>query len=199
MKKAIEYIKKIEANMSGNEELTPLKMSIDILKQDTSGCSRNIFLLTDGGVGCGGNCTIPQLIAFGEEHKEFAAVHTIGIGNGVEKNFCYDMAAKSGGHCTIVTEAEMQNDEMSGLIINSLEMAAKVGIQAAQVDFKGASLEVENLKTPQFLREGDVYRKLAVFNSTDLSQLNFEFKFKNPRNNYQEESYEFNGADATVV
>jgi hypothetical protein len=32
MKKAIEYIKKIEANMSGNEELTPLKMSIDILK-----------------------------------------------------------------------------------------------------------------------------------------------------------------------
>jgi hypothetical protein len=34
------------------------------------------------------------------------------------------MAAKSGGNCTIVTEAELANDEMSGLIVQALDMAA---------------------------------------------------------------------------
>lgn len=109
------------------------------------------------------------------------------------------MAAKSGGHCTIVTEAEMANDEMSGLIINSLEMASQVGIQAAKIDFKGANLEVESLKNPQFLREGQIYRKLAIYNSTDLSMLNFDFSFKNPRSNYEEETYEFDGSAAKIV
>jgi len=93
--------------MGGNEELTPLKAAVEILKNDTSGGSRNIFLLTDGGVGYGGQCTAAGLVEFGEEHKEFAAVHTIGIGSGVETQFCKDMAAKSHGECTIVTENEM--------------------------------------------------------------------------------------------
>jgi hypothetical protein len=84
MEKAIQYIKTIEANMGGNEELTPLKAAVEILKNDHSGGSRNIFLLTDGGVGVGGNCSIPQLIEFGQDNKEFAAVNTIGVGSGVE-------------------------------------------------------------------------------------------------------------------
>jgi len=58
MEKAQAYIDGMSANMDGNEELTPLKKSIDILKADKSGNIKNIFLITDGGVGYGGNCTI---------------------------------------------------------------------------------------------------------------------------------------------
>jgi uncharacterized protein with von Willebrand factor type A (vWA) domain len=54
MEKAIKYIEPIQADMGGNEELTPLKAAIEILKADKSGQSKNIFLLTDGGVGVGG-------------------------------------------------------------------------------------------------------------------------------------------------
>jgi len=57
--RAIKYIEKIEANMGGNEELTPLRNAVEILKKDQSGGSKNIFLLTDGGVGIGGQCNIP--------------------------------------------------------------------------------------------------------------------------------------------
>jgi len=121
MEKALKYIKTIEANMGGNEELTPLKAAVDILREDNSGASRNIFLLTDGGVGCGGNCTIANLIDFGKENKDFAAVHTIGVGSGVELDFCKNMAAVSNGHCTIISENDMKNGEMSGMIINALE------------------------------------------------------------------------------
>lgn len=105
----------------------------------------------------------------------------------MELDFCRKMAAKSGGLCTIVTEDEMQNDEMSGLIINALEAASEVGFQAAQVNFLGTQPSVENLKIPQFLREGQVYRKLAIFDTDDISQINLSFSFKNPRANYEQQ------------
>lgn len=109
------------------------------------------------------------------------------------------MAEKSGGFCTIVTEAEMSEDKMSGLIINSLDMAAQIGIQAAQVDFKGAKLELENVKNPQFLREGQIYRKLAIFKGKDLSKLQYKFSFKHPRSNYEEETSEMGCSTSKIV
>jgi len=109
------------------------------------------------------------------------------------------MAAKSGGQCTIVTEAEMANDEMSGLIINSLEMASEVGLQAAVVGFKGAKAEIENVKNPQFVREGQFYRKLAIFNTEDLSKIKLDFSFKNPRKCYEASTFAFSAEGATIL
>lgn len=88
MDKAIKYIEKMEADMRQNNEMQPLQNSIDILKKDEFGKSRNVFLLTDGGVGVGGTCTEEELLKFGEKNKDFATIHTIGLGDGVEKNFC---------------------------------------------------------------------------------------------------------------
>lgn len=185
--------------MGGNEELTPLKAAVDILREDDSGASRNIFLLTDGGVGMGGNCSIPQLIDFGKENKDFAAVHTIGVGSGVELDFCKQMASVSNGHCTIVSESDMRNGEMNGMIINALEEAAQIGMLATQAEIVGAKVLMESPTLPKFVREGMIYRKLAILETQDMSNVSLKLRFKNPREGYEltEQIYSF--AEAPVV
>ena len=186
--------------MGGNEELTPLKAAFNLLDTDKSGCSKNIFLLTDGGVGYGGNCTAAQLVQYGKDHKQTAAVHTIGVGSGVEADFCREMAEKSGGKCTFVTETDMKNDEMSGLVINALDMAAEVGLHNTQIHFSGApSLRFQSPEHPQFLRDGQLFHATAIVNSDELKNLNIEFSFKNPRLNYELSTFKYSGDDFVHV
>lgn len=54
MEAAIQSIETYQADMGGNEELTPLKAAFKLINSDTQGQSKNVFLLTDGGVGVGG-------------------------------------------------------------------------------------------------------------------------------------------------
>lgn len=88
---------------------------------------------------------------------------------------------------------------MSGLIMNSLELAAQSGVQATQVDFKGAKVELENVKFPQFLRGGQIYRKFALFKGRDMNKLHFNLSFKHPRNDYEEESFETYCSTSKVI
>jgi hypothetical protein len=90
----------------------------------------------------------------------------------------------------------MQNDEMSGLIVNALEMASEVGIQEAQVKVLGAEKVLTSYPDcPQFAREGQIYRSLHIVKQQDLDNLKLTFSYKNPRDNYSEITQEFDIKD----
>ena len=123
MERAIAFIRRMGADYGGTQPLGAIQASHAILKADAFGKCKNIFLLTDGSVSYG-----PECQREGEINRDSAAVHTIAIGSGADRNFCKGMAEKAGGYCTIVTESEMAEDKMSGLIINSLDMASQIGV-----------------------------------------------------------------------
>lgn len=200
MEAAIADIATYNADMGGNEELTPLKAAIDLLKKDDKGHVKNIFLLTDGGVGVGGQCTIPQLLQFGRDNKDVAAIHTIGVGSGVELDFCHNIAKETDGKCLIVTENDMKNDEMSGLIVNALEQAAQVGLQEANVDItEAASVKFKHPACPQFQPESKVFRSMAVMKRADFENAKFNFNFKNPREGYEKTEMNYTFSDFKQV
>jgi hypothetical protein len=50
-KEALEAISTIDADMGGNEEKKPLTSAVNLMKRSSDGEMKNIFLITDGGVG----------------------------------------------------------------------------------------------------------------------------------------------------
>lgn len=73
--KAVELVKKMDADMGGTEVYNPL---FNLLTEKVrNGYPKQIFLLTDGGVS-----NTEGVIKMVSNNNKFARVHTIGIGNG---------------------------------------------------------------------------------------------------------------------
>lgn len=51
MIEAIRDIETFTANMGGNSEMGPVQVSSDLMRAESDGEMKNVFLLTDGGVG----------------------------------------------------------------------------------------------------------------------------------------------------
>ena len=88
---------------------------------------------------------------------------------------------------------------MNGMIINALEEAAQIGMLATQAEIVGAKVLMESPTLPKFVKEGMIYRKLAILETQDMANVSLKLRFKNPREGYEltEQIYSF--AEAPVV
>ena len=126
LNKALRELKNLEANMGGTEIMGPL-MAVYGREVDDM-YPRNIYLLTDGGVGN------PQhIIDEIRRHSHHTRVHTFGIGNGASEHLVKGAAhAGRGGF-----QFAAGHEEIAPKIIRSLARGCKPALSMPQLKWPG--------------------------------------------------------------
>ena len=129
LKKAIDHAKKITANLGGTDILPPFN---HIYQQKLiPGTPRNIFVLTDGGVG-----NTQDVKSTVQKHSNSTRVFSFGIGCGVSEALVKGIARLGKGKSVFIRDVT----NMKGVISSQLQAALQPGFTDVKVQFKGVDV-----------------------------------------------------------
>ena len=158
LKKAIDHAKKITANLGGTDILPPFN---HIYRQKLiPGTPRNIFVLTDGGVG-----NTQDVKSTVQQNSNSTRVFSFGIGSGVSEALVKGMARLGKGKSVFIRDVT----NMKGVISSQLQAALQPALTDVKVQFKGIDIKqiAPNTLPPIFnLEQYIVY----AFSDTSLTQ-----------------------------
>jgi len=135
LKKALEYVKAVKANMKATEIYEPLKYAIR--KNCTPGYPRNIFLLTDGHVK--DQYSVINLI---RENARRICVYTFGIGKSVSHELVKECALAGNG----ISQFASENEDVTPKVIKALSKACLASCLEIKIEWP-ESIKLE-LQTP---------------------------------------------------
>jgi Ca-activated chloride channel family protein len=109
VRKATEYISRIDADLGGTEILMPLRdIYSKALSREKGG--RNIVIITDGQVGNEG-----EILALIRKHTGQTRVFTVGIGYGPNEYFLREIARTTGGTSELIAPGEAVETRLVGI------------------------------------------------------------------------------------
>ena len=129
MKKALNLISTLEANLGGTQIMEPLK---DIFSEKRQFGQRQVFIITDGEV-----WDVESLLQLISDHSKENRCFTIGIGRGCDAGLVEGMARVSHGKSDFVQEG----DSISEKVIPQLESSLLPSIESVEVHFEGQENE----------------------------------------------------------
>ena len=158
LKRAIGHAKKITANLGGTDLLPPFN---HIYQQKLiPGTPRNIFVLTDGGVG-----NTQDVKSTVQRNSNSTRVFSFGIGCGVSEALVKGIADLGKGKSVFIRDVT----NMKGVISSQLQAALQPALTDVKVQFKGIDIKqiAPNTLPPIFnLEQYIVY----AFSDTNLTQ-----------------------------
>ncbi|KAI6647920.1 Von Willebrand domain-containing protein [Oopsacas minuta] len=129
LKRAIDHAKKIGANLGGTDILPPFK---HIYAQKLiPGTPRNIFVLTDGGVG-----NTEEVKTTVHQNSNSTRVFSFGIGQGVSEALVKGIARLGKGKAVFIRDVT----DMKGIISSQLQAALQPAMTDTQIKFTGVDI-----------------------------------------------------------
>jgi Ca-activated chloride channel family protein len=159
--KALDYIKKTDADLGGTEILSPMSDIYEAENAYTEG-ERNIVLITDGQVG-----NEAEIIGLSRRHAD-TRVFTVGIGYGPNEYFLREMARATGGSSELIAPGERIESKIVGLyerLVSESVRDIKVQLPEGAIQSPGepVSFGGENITIFARLRSGrDVPKHLKI-------------------------------------
>ncbi|OHS95877.1 hypothetical protein TRFO_10288 [Tritrichomonas foetus] len=134
----------MKANLGGTDILSPLHHIFHIPKMP--GYVRQVFLLTDGNVQ-----ESSEVIAKATQHRNNHRLFSIGIGNGVSKDFIIEVAKCSNGRSAFVHHV---SEELPNIINDQIKSAMKPAVIDTQLHIEGCeSFEIAPYPIPTLFKE----------------------------------------------
>lgn len=148
LKKALRYIRSIDANMGGTELMAPMSFVCDAVP--VRGYRRDVLLFTDGEV------SYPdKVIQLAAAARENMRVFTFGIGYGASHQLIKGVARSTDGACEMIQPGE----KIQPKVLRQFSRMTQPCITDTTVSFEGAEYELPGRLPP--LYEGDSYTVFA--------------------------------------
>lgn len=126
MRRALQIVSDIQADMGGTEILEPIRYVSNIKPKD--GYVKQIFLLTDGEVH-----NTDQIVATAQENRSSNRIFSIGLGNGADPGLVKGMARKSGGNYVLIKDDDNLTEKVISMLSSSIAPSAtNITIQGDQ-------------------------------------------------------------------
>ena len=147
LKRALEYIGQIDANLGGTELYLPLDAALSM--RIVRGVPRSLILLTDGQV-----TNEPAVVDLGKKYRANARVFSFGIGPAVSESLVKGLAQATGGAAEFISQGERIEEK----VLRQFSRMGSPMVSNVTVEWGGKT--VEQTGSVSSLFDGDA---VAVF------------------------------------
>jgi hypothetical protein len=175
LEKATDKINSFSADMGGTELLNPLKAAIAMDPPASftgKGYKKMIFMLTDGETENANEC-IEEVKS---NRKEDTLIHSFGIGNDCDAEFCQSLSYAGNGVCEI-----LKTDQVGLLrakVVETLSKTLQPSLKEVSSNFScsigGKPVTSELTAKNLFVKEHEIYRNQLFSEFIVLSKKNYE-------------------------
>ena len=131
---AIDFISTVSADLGGTEILKPMK---HIIEQRKPNHRTRVFCFTDG-------CVSNSRAVIELSADPNIIVHSIGIGNGCDRNMLESMAKTGRGSCSLIKDDEGQN-VLGGKVIQALFKSLEPALEKCSLEINKQFIEKETI------------------------------------------------------
>ena len=159
---AIKFCQTVNADMGGTEILKPMRNIV--LKRKPNHRTR-VFCFTDGCVSNSG-----EVIKLSADKN--IIVHSIGIGNGCDRNMLESMAKTGRGSCSLIKDDEGQS-VLGGKVIQALHKSLEPALEHCTLQVGHALREMDTIFRGQLVRES------KIISTAEFEDLKVKFECRN--------------------
>jgi Ca-activated chloride channel family protein len=156
-RRALEYVRHIDANLGGTEILPALKFIYE-MPASSKGCKREIFILTDGEV-----FNEEEIMRLVQENRKNARIFSFGIGYGPSESLVRGLAREAGGMAEFISPEERIEEK----VLRQFSRMDTPYVKDLTIDWQGLKINQAPSQIPPVF-SGDSFSVFGLVSSSKI-------------------------------